>query len=95
MSEDRRVEIRGQNRLLDDFFKVDEVIVAHRRYDGTMSGDERRLVFERGEAVAVLLFDARVRSVVVVEQFRLPALVGRRRDNAATTDGWMTKLSPG
>jgi ADP-ribose pyrophosphatase len=95
MSEDRRVEIRGQNRLFDDFFKVDEVIVAHRRYDGTMSGDERRLVFERGDAVAVLLFDTHVRSVVVVEQFRLPALVARRRDNAATMDGWMTELVAG
>jgi hypothetical protein len=33
----RRIEIRKQNRLLDDFFKVDEVIVAHQRQDGAMS----------------------------------------------------------
>ena len=95
MNEDRRVKIRGQNRLFDDFFKVDEVIVAHQRYDGTMSGDERRLVFERGDAVAVLLFDADSRSVVVVEQFRVPALIARRRDNAPTTNGWMTELVAG
>jgi ADP-ribose pyrophosphatase len=94
MSRDRRVEIRGQNRLLDDFFKVDEVIVAHQRYDGSMSGDERRLVFERGDAVAILLFDADG-SVILVEQFRLPALVARRRDDASTTDGWMTELIAG
>jgi hypothetical protein len=35
----RGVEIRSQERLLDDFFKVDEFVVAHQRYDGTMSGD--------------------------------------------------------
>jgi nudix-type nucleoside diphosphatase (YffH/AdpP family) len=91
----RRIEIRKQNRLLDDFFKVDEVIVAHQRQDGAMSADERRLVFERGDAIAVLLFDEQARSVVVVEQFRLPALIARRRDNAASTDGWITELVAG
>jgi ADP-ribose pyrophosphatase len=95
MNGGRRVEIRGENRLLDDFFKIDEIIVAHQRFDGRMSGDERRLVFERGDAVAVLLFDADARSLVVVEQFRLPALVARRRDDASSTDGWMIELVAG
>jgi ADP-ribose pyrophosphatase len=95
MSGQRRVEIRGQHRLLNDFFKVDEVTVAHQRYDGTMSADERRLVFERGDAIAVLLFDKRTRSVVTVEQFRLPALIARRRENPATSDGWITELMAG
>ncbi|MGN6747379.1 MAG: hypothetical protein ACTHJS_02190, partial [Xanthobacteraceae bacterium] len=47
MSAARRVEIHANNRLFDDFFKVDELMVRHERYDGTMSGDERRLVFAR------------------------------------------------
>ena len=42
MSSGRRVEIREQRRLFDDFFKVDEVVVAYQRYDGAMSRDERR-----------------------------------------------------
>src|SRR5262249_53615667 len=95
MSGQRRVEIRGQHRLLNDFFKVDEVTVAHQRYDGTMSPDERRLVFERGDAIAVLLLDQQTRSVVTVEQFRLPALVARRRDNPAASDAWVTELVAG
>src|SRR5215468_8411141 len=95
MSGQRRVEIRGQHRLLNDFFKVDEVTVAHQRYDGTMSADERRLVFERGDAIAVLLLDKQTRSVVAVEQFRLPALIARRRDNPTTSEGWMTELVAG
>jgi ADP-ribose pyrophosphatase len=95
MSGQRRVEIRGQHRLLNDFFKIDEVTVAHQRYDGTMSADERRLVFERGDAIAVLLFDKQTRSVVTVEQFRLPALIARRRENPATSDGWITELVAG
>lgn len=91
----RRVEIRSQRRLFDDFFKVDEVIVSHRHYDGTMSSDQRRLVFERGDAVAVLLFNVDTRSVILVEQFRVAVLIGRRRDDPATTDGWITEVMAG
>jgi hypothetical protein len=51
MNGHRRVEIRNQRRLLDDCFKVNEVIVSHQRYDGKMSSDQRRLVFERGDGL--------------------------------------------
>ncbi len=91
----RHVEIRSQRRLFDDFFKIDEVIVSHQQYDGTMGADQRRLVFERGDAVAVLLFNIDTRSVVLVEQFRVPVLIGRRRDDPATTDGWVTEVMAG
>jgi nudix-type nucleoside diphosphatase (YffH/AdpP family) len=95
MSSGRRVEIRRQKRLFDDFFKIDELIVAHQRFDGSMSDDERRLVFERGDTVAVLLFDGNTRSVVLVEQFKPPSLIGRRRDDPSTIDGWITELVAG
>jgi nudix-type nucleoside diphosphatase (YffH/AdpP family) len=95
MDSGRRIEIRRQKRLFDDFFKIDELIVSHQQYDGRMSGEDRRLVFERGDAVAVLLFDGDARSVVLVEQFKAPSLIGRRRDNPSTTDGWITELVAG
>jgi nudix-type nucleoside diphosphatase (YffH/AdpP family) len=95
MSATRRVEICGQKRLFDDFFKVDELVVRHQRYDGGMSDKERRLVFERGDAVAVLLFDADARAAVLVEQFRPPTLVARRRDDPVSTDGWVVELVAG
>jgi len=95
MQSGRRLIIRSQKRLFDDFFKIDEVILAHERADGTMTGDERRLVFERGDAVAVLLYNADTRSVVLVEQFRVPSLIGRRRDEPDTTNGWLTEVVAG
>jgi ADP-ribose pyrophosphatase len=95
MSAGRRVEIRSRNRLFDDFFKIDELIVRHQRYDGSMSGEERRLVFERGDAIAVLLFDEKARAAVLVEQFRPPTLIARRRDDPASTDGWIVELVAG
>jgi len=91
----RRVEIRSLKPLLDDSFKVNEVIVAHQRFDGNMSPDQRRLVFERGDAVAALLFNVDTRSVVLVEQFRVPSLIGRRRDDPTTTNGWITEVIAG
>ena len=90
-----RVVIKRQNRLFDDFFKVDELLVSHRQIDGTMSQVQRRLVFERGNSVAVLPFNRDRRTVVLVEQFKVPALIARRRDDPVTTDGWLVETLAG
>jgi len=87
--------IAHQRRLIDDFFKIDELMVAHLQNDGTMSSVQRRLVFERGDSVAVLLFNRDQRTVVLVEQFKVPALVARRRDDPVTTDGWLVETLAG
>jgi len=68
----KKVEILSQKRLLDDFFKVDEVLFRHQRFDGSMSRPVRRLNLDRGDGVAVLLFEPADRRVVLVRQFRYP-----------------------
>ena len=45
--------------------------------------------------MGVLLFNIDTRSVVLVEQFKLPSLIGRRRDDPATQDGWITEVMAG
>jgi len=90
-----RAVITRQRRLFDDFFTIDELFVTHRQIDGTVSSAQRRLVFERGDSVAVLLFNRDRRAVVLVEQFKAPALVARRRDDPATTDGWLVETLAG
>jgi nudix-type nucleoside diphosphatase (YffH/AdpP family) len=70
-------------------------LVAHQQQDGTMSSVQRRLVFERGDSVAVLLFNRDRRAVVLVEQFKAPALVARRRDHPTSTDGWLLETLAG
>jgi nudix-type nucleoside diphosphatase (YffH/AdpP family) len=91
----RKVEIRKQTRLFDDFFKVDEIVVAHEQRDGMMSSDQRRLVFERGDTVAAVLYEPDTQTVIMVDQFKVPTLIARRRDNPATTDGWITEAVAG
>jgi ADP-ribose pyrophosphatase len=91
----RNAVIRRHRRLLDDFFKVYELVVSHEQRDGTMSADERRLVLERGDAVAVLLLERDSRSVILVEQFKAPVLIGRRREDRSTTDRWILETVAG
>jgi nudix-type nucleoside diphosphatase (YffH/AdpP family) len=91
----RKVDIRKQTRLFDDFFKIDEIVVAHEQRAGTMSSDQRRLVFERGDAVAALLYEPDTHTVIMVDQFKVPTLIARRRDNPSTTDGWITEAVAG
>jgi nudix-type nucleoside diphosphatase (YffH/AdpP family) len=91
----RKAVIERQRRLLDDFFRVDELFVAHEQIDGNLGAARRWLVFERGDAAAVLILNADRRAVVLVEQFRAPALVARRRDDPRTTDGWILETVAG
>ena len=75
----RRVTLYSRRRLLDDFFKVDEVLLGVEGDDGTPALPLRRLIFERGDSVAA--------TVWFTEQLRAPAL-----DKAG---GWMTELMAG
>jgi nudix-type nucleoside diphosphatase (YffH/AdpP family) len=94
MAQSRKAEVHGVSRKFDGFFKIDEIDVSHQARDGAMRR-ERRLVFERGDAIAVLLYDAATDEVIVVEQFRAPVLVARRREDAHTTDGWIIEALAG
>jgi nudix-type nucleoside diphosphatase (YffH/AdpP family) len=94
MSGSRKAEIHGTVCKFDGFFKVDEIDVSHQTIGGNMSR-QQRLVFERGDAVAALLYDPEDDEVVLVHQFRAPTLVARRRDNPKTEDGWITETVAG
>ena len=56
---------------------------------------QTREVFERGNSVAVLLLNVDTESVVLVNQFKVPSMIGRRRDDPTTTDGWITEATAG
>ena len=66
----RRAIIQRRRRVFDDFFKMDELLIAHEQTDGTMSAVQNRLVFERGNSAAILFFHVQRKSVLLVEQFR-------------------------
>lgn len=89
MGLDQKVVVRGRRRVFDGFFKLDEVTVSHRQYDGGMSPDRPVLVFERGDSVAVLIYNRDTARVVLVEQFKAPTL------GKSATDGWIVETVAG
>nr|MBC7244818.1 NUDIX domain-containing protein [Chloroflexota bacterium] len=68
-----RVQVLEQHREYDGFFKLERVVLRFERFDGRMSEPIQRIVFERGDSAAVLLYDKERDVVVLVEQFRYPA----------------------
>jgi ADP-ribose pyrophosphatase len=83
-----KVEILREDRVFDDFFKIDKATLKHERFDGSMSEPITRLNFNRGDSVGVLLWNPVYESVILVRQFRYPAYV-------ATGDGWIYEIVAG
>ncbi len=79
--------IEKKTRLLDDFFKVEEVQLRYERFDGSMSPLVRRLNVERGDSVAILLFNPKCQRILLVNQFKYPAY--------AKGPGWITETVAG
>jgi ADP-ribose pyrophosphatase len=69
-------------------FPLQRVVFRNRRFDGKMSGPRTWELWRRGNAAAVLPYDPVTDQVVVIEQFRLPAL-------AAGQDPIMVELAAG
>lgn len=68
------VTIESDQRVWDGRFPLDRVRFRHRRFDGAMSGERTWELWRRGRAAALLPYDPVADAVVLIEQFRLPAL---------------------
>jgi ADP-ribose pyrophosphatase len=68
------VTIESDQRVWDGRFPLDKVRFRHRRFDGAMSGERTWELWRRGRAAALLPYDPVADAVVLIEQFRLPAL---------------------
>jgi ADP-ribose pyrophosphatase len=73
VASDATVQIIDREIAYQGFFRIERFRLRHRLHAGGWSAELRREVFERGAAVAVLLYDPERDSVVLVEQFRLAA----------------------
>jgi ADP-ribose pyrophosphatase len=63
------------NTAFERYLRVDIFRFRHRLFSGEWSGARSYDVLRRGRAVAILLYDPDHDCVVLVEQFRLPALL--------------------
>jgi ADP-ribose pyrophosphatase len=69
------VEIAEAAVVFEGYLRIDRFRFRHRLYSGAWSRPRQYEVLRRGQAVAIVLYDPDRDSVVLVEQFRLPALV--------------------
>lgn len=69
------IEIIEKSNRYTGFFRIDFYRLRHRLFGGGWSGEIRRELFERGHAAAVLPYDPKADAVVLIEQFRIGALV--------------------
>jgi nudix-type nucleoside diphosphatase (YffH/AdpP family) len=68
----KKVLIEKKRTILDDFFKVEEAYLQFEKFNGEMSDTVRRISLERGNSVAVLVFNNQTNKLVLISQFRYP-----------------------
>ena len=81
-------EIVNKTVCYQGFFRLERYQVRHELFAGGWSNDLTRELLERGHAAAVILYDPRLDSVVMIEQFRIGAV--------GTSDGpWLLEFVAG
>ena len=88
------VEIIEKSTVFKGFFQFDRYRVKHRKFAGGWSETVQRELFERGHAVAVMLYDPDRETVVLVEQIRIGALAGML-DNDVPASPWLFEVVAG
>ena len=83
----KKVFINNKKFIFDDFFKVEEANLQYELFNGEMSGPVRRLSLERGDSVAVLVFNLDTQKIILINQFRYPTYKNGH--------GWLTEVIAG
>jgi len=83
----KKVSIESKKYILEDVFKVEEAYLRYEKFTGEMSGTVRRISLERGDSVAVLIFNKNTNKIILISQFRYPSY--------KSGDGWVVEAIAG
>ena len=83
----KKVSIEQKRYILEDVFKVDEAHLRYEKFNGEMSDVVRRISLERGDSVAILIFNLETNKFILVSQFRYPSY--------KKGDGWLLETIAG
>lgn len=83
----KKVSIENKRYILDDYFKVEEAYLRFEQFNGEMSRKIRRLSLERGDSVAILVYNTTTEKIILVNQFRYPTY--------QHGDGWVLETIAG
>jgi ADP-ribose pyrophosphatase len=84
------VELKEEQVVFEDFFKITVGRFRFEKFNGQMSDEVRRLCIERGDSVAVVLFNRQSKALILVAQFRYPVYRAQNHQN-----GWLYELVAG
>ena len=82
------IEIISRRIAFQGYFRIDEYVLRHGRFDGGWTAPMKREVFERGHAAALLPYDPDLDCFVLCQQFRVGA-------HAAGMDPWQVECVAG
>jgi len=72
---DKQFEVLNKEAVYQGFFRVEKYRLKHTMFGGGWSSEITRELFRRGSCVAVLLYDPDADKVVLIEQFRVGAIL--------------------
>ncbi len=72
---DKQFEVLNKETVYQGFFRVEKYRLKHTMFGGGWSSEITRELFRRGSCVAVLLYDPDADKVVLIEQFRVGAIL--------------------
>lgn len=68
------IKVKSHARKFDGFYKIDELIFDHPTFQDEMIEDVKREIFVRPDAVAVLPYDPKTDSVLLIRQLRIASI---------------------
>ena len=81
-----KFKILKEELVFDHFFKIKKATIEHELFNSNTI-QVNRLCFDRGDSVAILLYEKDTDSLLFTNQFRYPTIKG--------TDGWILELTAG
>ncbi|WP_371186684.1 NUDIX domain-containing protein [Thalassotalea maritima] len=85
---DQDFNVEAINSNYQGFFRIDEYRLRHKLFNGEQSPLITREIFERGDAVVLMVFDRQAKHLLLIQQFRPGAI--RTQD-----DPWMLEFIAG
>ena len=73
-------KVTNKKNLYNGFFKMNEVSLKYKKYDGSWSNEIKRELFGGAQVSAVLPYDPIKKEIVLIQQFR-PGTISRNTNN--------------
>ena len=75
-----KFKILNKKNIHNGFFKMNEVTLSYKKYDGTWSNEIKRELFGGAQVSAVLPYDPKNKKIVLIQQFR-PGTISKENNN--------------